>query len=157
MNNDFKVAILQLDAIINSDKSLTKGIESCKKAKKLGADIAVFPEMWNIGYEMPDDTDNLNTWIKKSISENSDYLLRFKELSKELNMAIAITFLEKTDGLPKNTIIIYDRFGNKVLKYSKIHTVDFKMERYTKPGNDFYVGELDYEGGKVKLGSMILF
>lgn len=157
MNNDFKVAILQLDAITNSDNSLIKGIEACKKAKQLDADIAVFPEMWNIGYEMPDDKKNLNAWIQRATSENSDYLLKFKELSKKLNMAIAITFLEKTDDLPKNSIIIYDRFGNKVLKYSKVHTVDFKMEKYTQPGNDFYVGELDYDGGKVKLGSMICF
>lgn len=155
MNNDFKVAILQLNAINNSDESLIKGIEACKKAKKLGADIAVFPEMWNIGYEMPNN--NINIWLQKAISENDDYLLRFKKLAEEINMAIAITFLEKTDDLPQNSIIIYDRFGNKVLKYSKVHTVDFKMEKYTKPGTDFYVSELDYEGGKVKLGSMICF
>lgn len=157
MNNNFKVAILQLNAINNQNKSLIKGIESCRKAKKMGADIAVFPEMWNIGYEMPNSDQNLEDWIQKSILENSDYILKFKELAKELNMAIAITFLEKTNDLPKNSIIIYDRFGNKVLKYSKVHTVDFKMERYTKPGTDFYVGELDYERGKVSIGSMICF
>ena len=37
-------------------------------------------------------------------------------LSAELNMAISITFLEKTKDLPKNSVIIYDRFGNKILK-----------------------------------------
>lgn len=99
MNNDFKVAILQLDAINNSDESLVKGIEACKKAKKLGADIAVFPEMWNIGYEMPNN--NINIWMQKAISENDDYLLSFKNLAEEINMAIAITFLEKTNDLPK--------------------------------------------------------
>ncbi len=157
MNDNFKVAILQLNAINNPDESLVKGIESCKKAKEMGADIAVFPEMWNVGYEMPNNDENINAWIQKSISENSDYILKFKELAKELNMAIAITFLEKTNNLPKNSIIIYDRFGNEILKYSKVHTVDFKMEKYTKPGNDFYVGELDYERGKVNIGSMICF
>ena len=128
-----------------------------KKAKKMGADIAVFPEMWSIGYEMPTSNEDLNIWMKKSISESSNYLLTFQELAKELNMAIAITFLEKTENLPKNSIIIYDRFGNKILKYSKVHTVDFKMEKYTEPGNDFYVEELDYERGKVNIGSMICF
>lgn len=157
MNDNFKVAILQLNAINDSNKSLIKGIEACQKAKQLGADIAVFPEMWNIGYEMPNDIETLNIWTEKSISENSDYLLKFKELAKKLNMAIAITFLEKTENLPKNSVIIYDRYGNKVLKYSKIHTVDFKMEKYIEPGNDFYVGELDYGRGKVNIGSMICF
>ncbi|MBP3635068.1 MAG: carbon-nitrogen hydrolase family protein [Bacilli bacterium] len=157
MNDNFKVAILQLNAINNPDESLAKGIDACKKAKEMGADIAVFPEMWNVGYGMPDNDENINAWIQKSISENSDYILKFKELAKQLNMAIAITFLEKTKNLPKNSIIIYDRFGNEILKYSKVHTVDFKMEKYTKPGTDFYVGELDYERGKVNIGSMICF
>lgn len=157
MNDYFSVAILQLNAVNNPNDSLIKGIEACKKAKKLGADIAVFPEMWNIGYEMPDDNENVNIWLQKSILENSNYLLKFKELAKELNMAIAITFLEKTDDLPKNSVIIYDRFGNKVLKYSKVHTVDFKMEKYTTPGEDFFVSQLDYERGKVNIGSMICF
>ncbi len=157
MKNIFKVAILQLDATKDSAESLIKGIKACKEAKKLGADIAVFPEMWNIGYEMPNGNENLNNWMKKSISESNEYLLKFRELTQKLNMAIAITFLEKTEDLPKNSVIIYDRFGNKVLKYSKIHTVDFKMEKYTKPGDDFYVGELDIGRDKVNIGSMICF
>lgn len=157
MENNFKVAILQLNAINNMDNSLKKGIIACRKAKELGADIAVFPEMWNIGYEMPENDEDLGDWINKSIYENNNYLLTFKKLAKELNMAISITFLEKTKDLPKNSVIIYDRFGNKILKYSKVHTVDFKMEKYMTPGNDFYVGELDYVKGKLNIGSMICY
>lgn len=157
MENIFKVAILQLNAINNMDNSLKKGIIACRKAKELGADIAVFPEMWNIGYEMPENDEDLGDWINKSIYENNNYLLTFKKLAKELNMAISITFLEKTKDLPKNSVIIYDRFGNKILKYSKVHTVDFKMEKYMTPGNDFYVGELDYVKGKLNIGSMICY
>lgn len=157
MENIFKVAILQLNAINNMDNSLKKGLIACRKAKELGADIAVFPEMWNIGYEMPENDEDLGDWINKSIYENNNYLLTFKKLAKELNMAISITFLEKTKDLPKNSVIIYDRFGNKILKYSKVHTVDFKMEKYMTPGNDFYVGELDYVKGKLNIGSMICY
>lgn len=157
MNNNLKIAILQLNAMNDPKESLRKGIEACKKAKEMSADIAVFPEMWNIGYEMPGDIEDINIWMQKSIPANSDYILKFKELAKECKMAIAITFLEKTDDFPKNSMIIFDRFGNNILKYSKVHTVDFKMEKYTKPGTDFYVGELDYERGKVKIGSMICF
>lgn len=157
MENIFKVAILQLNAINNMDNSLKKGIIACRKAKELGADIAVFPEMWNIGYEMPENDEDLGDWVNKSIYENNNYLLTFKKLAKELNMAISITFLEKTKDLPKNSVIIYDRFGNKILKYSKVHTVDFKMEKYMTPGNDFYVGELDYGNGKLNIGSMICY
>lgn len=157
MNDNFKVAILQLNATKSCNCSLTKGIKACETAKRLGADIAVFPEMWNIGYDLPNNEEDISIWLKKSISEDSEYLAKFEALAKKLNMAIAITFLEKTDNLPKNSVIIYDRFGNRILKYSKVHTVDFKIEKYTQPGNDFFVAELDYERGKVLIGSMICF
>lgn len=156
MNNNFKVAILQLKACNSQEESLNKGIEACKKAKDLGADIAVFPEMWNIGYKIS-DIANEKIRNQKAIGLDSKYLLEFRELAKELNMAIAITFLEKTNNLPKNSVVIYDRFGNQVLKYSKVHTVDFKLEKYTSPGTDFYVNELNYKGGKVNIGSMICY
>ena len=167
MDNNFKIAILQLNATKEYSNSLNKGIESCKKAKKLGADLAVFPEMWNTGYEQlfkGDLKDNLdisqekiNIWKSNAISESSDYISKFKDLAKELDMAIAITFLEEYFPLPKNSIILFDRFGKIVYKYSKVHTVDSKMEAYTTPGKDFFVGELDYKKGKIKIGSMICF
>jgi len=112
--------------------------------------------MWNIGYKIS-DIANEKIRNQKAIGLDSKYLLEFRELAKELNMAIAITFLEKTNNLPKNSVVIYDRFGNQVLKYSKVHTVDFKLEKYTSPGTDFYVNELNYKGGKVNIGSMICY
>ena len=54
--NNFKVALLQILPEDTQDKNLQKGIEYCKKAAKMGADIALFPEMWNNGYEIPEDT-----------------------------------------------------------------------------------------------------
>lgn len=157
MDHYFKVAILQLDARCDSNESLLVGIDACRKAKALGADIAVFPEMWNIGYEMPSVDTPIDFWMQKAISEESDYLLKFQKLARELKMAIAITFLEKTKDYPKNSVVIYDQFGRRILKYSKVHTVDFKMEKYTMPGNDFLVSELDYGRGKANVGTMICF
>ncbi len=168
MENKFRVALLQLNSINDINKSLNKGEEACRRAKELGADIAVFPEMWSIGYEMPYDEDSIKNnnymlddkikkWKYKAIDDNDIYLLKYKRLAKELDMAIAITYLEKTDDLPKNSVIIYDRFGNIVLKYSKVHTVDFKVEKYIKPGTDFFTNILDYKRGKLNIGAMICF
>ena len=88
---------------------------------------------------------------------NDDFIKNYINLAKQINMAIAITYLEKTKDKPKNTVIIIDKNGNIVLKYSKVHTVDFKMEAYIKPGTEFKTCELDYGNGKVKLGTMICF
>lgn len=65
--------------------------------------------------------------------------------------------MEKTKDKPKNTVIIIDRTGKIILKYSKVHTVDFKMEAYLQPGDHFETCKLDYGHGNVILGAMICF
>ena len=50
--NMLKVALLQIAPMGSLEENLAKGIESCKKAKNMGADIALFPEMYNCGYDI---------------------------------------------------------------------------------------------------------
>ena len=163
----FNIALLQLIPTNSIESNMLKGIEYCRKAKEMGADIAVFPEMWSTGYEMLfegdlKDQDNIpkekiDKWNSKAIENDNGFIIQYINLAKELEMAIAITYLEKTEQKPKNTVIIIDKSGNIILKYSKVHTVDSKMEAYTEPGTEFKTCELDYGKGKVKLGTMICF
>ena len=44
-----KIALLQLLPCKTAEENLEKGITACKKAKEMGADIALFPEMRNVG------------------------------------------------------------------------------------------------------------
>ena len=53
------------------------------------------------------------------------------------------TLLEAWEGGPRNTLILFDRFGERKLTYSKVHTCDFDVERHLTPGEDFYVTDLD--------------
>ncbi|MCL2586650.1 MAG: carbon-nitrogen hydrolase family protein [Firmicutes bacterium] len=163
---NFNIALLQISPTGSLEGNLAKGIDACRQAKKMGADLAVFPEMWCNGYELlfqgyldknTVSEDEIKAWHDKAIAENHNFVESFARLSKELEMAIAITFFERTDKLPKNTVIIFDRFGKKILKYSKIHTVDFKMEKFIDSGDSFNVGDLDFGRGSVRIGSMICF
>lgn len=72
-------------------------------------------------------------------------------------MAICITLLEKTGEEPANTLIIFDRFGEQKLKYSKVHTCDFGEEKYLSAGDDFYANYIDTELGSVCVGAMICY
>lgn len=167
MDSNFKIALLQLKAVYTKDEALYKGIEYCKKAKRLDADIAVFPEMWNTGYEMlfkgnledqnTIDDEKVKNWSNKAIDNNDDFIIQFRNIARKLQIAIVLTYLEKTKNQPKNTAIIIDKEGNIILKYSKVHTVDYKMEAYMQPGDRFETCELDYGRGKIKLGTMICF
>ena len=167
LSDIFNVALLQLNTTDSIENNMLKGIKYCKKAKEMGADIAVFPEMWNTGYEMLFEGDlkdqdsisqeKIDKWNSKAIKNDNEFINQYVNLAKELEMAIAITYLEKTEQKPKNTVIIINRNGNIVSKYSKVHTVDSKMEAYTEPGLEFKTCDLDYGRGKVKLGTMICF
>ena len=116
-NRDFNVALLQILPAGSQEANLIKGLEYCKKAKQMGADIALFPEMWNIGYALTPDRKETE---RNAVGLDSDYIARFKELARELNMAIGITFLEKYDPSPKNSLAVIDRHGDIVLHYSKL-------------------------------------
>lgn len=151
---NLKVALLQIMPEDSLEDNLQKGLEYCRKSKEMGADIVLFPEMWSVGYDIPEDTDELKT---SAISSDSTFVNSFGKLAKELNMAIGITFLEKYDPLPRNSICLFDRFGNKVFTYAKVHTCDFGDECRLTPGEDFYVVDLDTEQGNVKIGSMICY
>jgi predicted amidohydrolase len=151
---EIKIALLQIMPEVTIDMNLKKGIEFCKRAKTQGADIALFPEMWSVGYNIP---ENLNTLQESSIEADSPFVNKFGLLSQELNMAIGITFLEKNEPFPRNTICLFDRFGKRVLTYAKVHTCDFGDECRLSPGEDFYVVDLDTENGKVKIGTMICY
>lgn len=148
------VALLQILNEESQSLNLEKGMNACRKAKEMGADIALFPEMWNNGYNIPQNITELKS---QSVSADSEFVLSFGKLAKELNMAVGITFLETFDPLPRNTLALFDRKGALVLKYSKVHTCDFGYEKVLTPGDDFYVADLDTEKGTVKVGAMICY
>lgn len=149
------IALLQILPAGSQKDNLTKGLDYCKRAKHMGADIALFPEMWNIGYHL---TPDIKETKRDAINLDSEYITKFQELAKELDMAIGITFLEKYEPSPRNSIALIDRHGNIVLKYAKVHTCVFTAEeRQLTAGDDFYVVDLDTGSGMVKIGAMICY
>ena len=151
---ELKIALLQLLPEGNLDAQLKKGKEACVKAKKMGADIALFPEMWSDGYFLPQGDGTVEKLV---IAADSEFICSFRTLAKELQMAIGITLLEKNTPRPLNSVILFDRNGNEILHYSKVHTCDFGDEKVLSSGKDFYVADLDIGRGTVKVGSMICF
>ncbi len=148
------IALLQLLPGKDTEQQLQIGTDACVRAKEMGADIALFPEMWSDGYAIPQDAALLD---RLAVANDSDFVRRFGELSAQLQMAIGITFLEKHDPKPRNSIVLFDRHGERKLHYSKVHTCDFDAERMLSPGEDFQVADLDIGAGTVRVGSMICF
>ena len=48
--NELKIALLQVRPGACTEENLETGIRYCRQAREMGADIALFPEMWSNGY-----------------------------------------------------------------------------------------------------------
>lgn len=149
-----KIALLQLLPGKDLEEQLKIGMAACEKAKELGADVALFPEMWSDGYAIPQDKAALE---KLALPADGDFVRQFGALAARLQMAIGITFLERHSPKPLNSMALYDRRGVCVLHYSKVHTCAFDEERMLSQGEDFHVADLDIGAGTVKVGCMICF
>ena len=149
-----KIALLQILPTGSLNGNREKGVEACRKAKVLGADIALFPEMWSNGYDIPEDAEALQ---RAAVPADGEFVSGFGKLAAELNMAIAITFLEKTEKRPRNAVSLFDRHGRRLYTYAKVHTCDFGDECRLEAGEDFFVASLDTEEGAVRVGSMICY
>lgn len=149
-----KIALMQLLPAGSEAENRKKGAEWCRRAKETGADIALFPEMWSCGYSFPQDTAALRA---AATAADGDFVNSFGELAARLQMAVGITFLEQYEPSPRNSFVLFDRFGRRVLSYAKVHTCDFGEERVLTAGDCFPVSELDTAEGKVKVGAMICY
>ncbi len=150
-----KIALLQIAPRSTLYENLGTGLRACKKAKEMGADIALFPEMWSNGYDIYDQP--IERVKSAAILATSDFVHSFGNAAKELHMAIGITFLEQYGDGIRNSLTLFDQFGRKQFTYAKVHTCDFDVERHLTPGEDFYVTALDTGRGTVQVGAMICF
>ncbi|MCC2684245.1 MAG: putative amidohydrolase [Paenibacillaceae bacterium] len=162
----FTVAAVQYKCT-NPDQQLNTeiGLRFIREAKELGADIVLFPECWITSYTFPDIAESdlsveeienhpdFKSWYSTAIDENSMPLRAFQEAAKELSIGIVITALTKGKKRPQNSAFVIDRNGDILLKYSKVHTCDFAVERTLESGTEFMV--CDFDG--VKIGIMICY
>jgi predicted amidohydrolase len=182
--HDITVALLQMSACgTDQQANLAKGEAYCRRARAQGADIALFPEMWNCGYTAattwtgPDELwrapglwsgeqmaggarwpQSAEFWRDQAVGPDDPFVVHFRRLAAELEMAIALTYLQRWEGAPRNAISLIDRRGNIVLTYAKVHLCEWNPHEATlTPGTDFPVGTLDTAHGAVAVGAMICF
>ena len=122
-----KIALLQIAPGLTLEENLQKGLSACRQAHQMGADIALFPEMWSNGYRIYGRP--VPEWTAEAIPADGPFVSAFGSLAQELGMAIGVTLLERCPSGPRNTLVLFDRFGRRVLIYAKVHTCDFDVER----------------------------
>jgi N-carbamoylputrescine amidase len=153
------VALLQLRSPgPEPERALREGERACREAARRGADVALFPEMWQVGYApCPADDAGRRAWSKLATESDGQFVGHFRELAVELGMAIVITYLQRWDEAPRNAATVIDRHGDIALTYAKVHTCDFGMEAALTPGDGFRVADLDLAHGRVRVGVMVCY
>jgi predicted amidohydrolase len=153
-----RVGLLQMaSGGLEPGLNLAKGDQFCRRASVLGADIALFPEMWNIGYAIHGPAGGVDDWLSHAVPLDGPYVEHFRSLARELDLAIALSLLEaRTDG-PCNSAALIDRAGEIRLVYSKVHTCVFGPEGLLTPGGALRVVALDTRHGPVEVGLMICY
>ena len=149
-----QTALLQMLPTGSREGNLQKGLEWCRRAKAMGADLALFPEMWSCGYDMERPLEALQA---DALERDGPFLTAFRDLAAELELAIAVTYLERYEPMPRNTVTLFDRHGSEVFTYAKVHTCDFGEERKLTPGDGFRTAALDTRAGPVQVGAMICY
>ncbi|QBD76969.1 carbon-nitrogen hydrolase family protein [Ktedonosporobacter rubrisoli] len=163
-----RIALLQIAACGNDQAAnLEKGVYFCKEAARLGAEIIVFPEMWNIGYQgyLRTQPEAHELWMQQAIGPGSSFVQAFCALARQLKVNVALTYLEKWQDMPRNSVSLITKEGKIALTYAKVHTCDFNVhmgqymvpEASCAPGDDFFVCELDTQVGAVQIGLMICY
>jgi predicted amidohydrolase len=142
----------------NPDVALLAGERACRQAARGGADVVLFPELWQLGYaSCPSEPAQRAAWLAHATTRDGPFVSHFRDLARELGLAIVITYLEDWPGAPRNTATLIDRHGEPVLTYAKVHTCDFGMEAALTPGDGFRVADLDTRAGTVRVGLMICY
>lgn len=142
-----KIAVMQVRSLgRNGQANAERALRLMEEARKSGADLALFPECFLTGYELPIPR-------AEALTENSPCLLAVREGAARLRMGAVITALTQGRSRPRNTAFLIGRDGKVLLRYDKVHTCDFADEGTLESGEGFSVASFD----GIRIGLMICY
>jgi len=146
MVNRIKIVLAQMEFNYAAvDHNIRVAGEAIKKAAELGNDLVLLPELWASGYD-------LKNWRKYATPLNQGTFLLMKNLSKRHNIAIGCSLLELRNGQGFNTFVFWDKFGDALGVYRKIHR--FRLldeEKWLEAGDRLET--VDTQWGKIGLAT----
>ncbi|MDO4560454.1 MAG: carbon-nitrogen family hydrolase [bacterium] len=118
-------------------------IDMCK-----GDDLIVLPELWNVGFF------NYENYKEYSEPIDGETASAISKKAKEIGAYIfSGSFVEKRGDKYFNTSVLFDRNGNDIAEYRKIHLFTYKCREpeILTPGEDIVVTDTDF--GRVGLAT----
>lgn len=110
-----KIAVAQISCSLgNPVANLSKVREFSGRAKNVGAELIVFPEMTDTGYSMPVVRKHASDWVK-------GFVPGLQQIARELSIAIISGVSEREASSIYNSQILIDAKGDVVTSYRKTH------------------------------------
>jgi len=134
-----KLSLLQMDVIFKQpEKNRSKVEKMVQQAMESSPDVLVLPEMWNVGF-FPDNVQEL------ADNEGEPSCSLLEKLAKKYNVNIVGgSIANKENGELVNTNYVFNRKGELIAKYNKIHLFSPSGEdKYFTPGTGINTYELD--------------
>lgn len=140
-----KIGCIQLNVGFGKvDENFERAEKFIREAASRGTEIVVLPEMWNTGYAL----EKLGEIADSNGQRTKAFL---QGLASELGIHIVGgSVATERDGKFYNTMYVYNRDGELVSEYSKVHL--FRLmdeEKYLEAGNEmnrFALGEIEAGG-----------
>lgn len=136
MNNTVCVAAIQMRCSRNVEENICHAEEKIRKARALGAQIILLPELFERQYFCQERRYDYYDFAK-TVEEN-DAICHFKQVAKELEVVLPISFYEKDGNRLYNSIAVIDADGSVLGVYRKTHIPDdhyYQEKFYFSPGN----------------------
>lgn len=128
------------------------------QAKRAGAEVVVFPEMYSNGHASfgRNDPKAQELWQRGAVDPDGDYIERFRQAARDSELYVVATLLEAAIRKPFNSALLIDFNGATVLHHRKVHICDFDSpEVACGRGQEFRAADIQTSHGRVRVGIMI--
>ena len=124
------VAAVQMKCSKVVEENINKAEELIRKAAKKGANIILLPELFERQYFCQEKRYDYYNFA--SAPEDNKAINHFKNVAKELNVVLPISFYEKSGNTLFNSIAVIDADGSILGIYRKTHIPDdhFYQEKF---------------------------
>jgi predicted amidohydrolase len=148
----------QRAAALRPAENLERGLAAAGMASERGADLIVFPELWQIGYSpCPAEPAARAAWLALAIGTDDPWLDRFRMQAARLRLAMVVTFLCRRDDGVTSAAAVIDAAGALAFVHHKVHVCDFGWEAVLTPGDELRTSLLLTRAGEVRTGVMTCF
>lgn len=131
-----KVAATQMACSKSIDKNIEKADRLVREAAKKGAQIILLQELFETPYFCQKEKSDY--YVYATELEQNKAVQHFKQVAKELQVVLPISFYEKKNQARYNSLAVIDASGDVLGKYRKSHIPDgpgYEEKFYFNPGD----------------------